>query len=36
MKSLLAQKKSPEAAVVEKRFQKAWGRADVRLESSRF
>lgn len=35
-KALAAQGKTDEAAVVEARFKKAWSRADVTLESSRF
>jgi tetratricopeptide (TPR) repeat protein len=35
-KSLRAQKKYQEASSVEKRFRKAWARADVRLSASRF
>ena len=35
-KSLRAQKKTKEAAAVEKRFRKAWARADVKLTASRF
>jgi tetratricopeptide (TPR) repeat protein len=35
-KSLLAQGKHEQAADIEKRFQKAWARADVTLKSSRF
>jgi tetratricopeptide (TPR) repeat protein len=35
-KSLRAQKKHNEASSVEKRFRKAWARADVRLTASRF
>jgi tetratricopeptide (TPR) repeat protein len=34
--SLRAQKKMKEAAAVEKRFRKAWARADVKLTTSRF
>ena len=34
--SLRAQKKTKEAAAVEKRFRKAWARADVKLIASRF
>jgi len=34
--SLRAQKKTAEAAAVEKRFKKAWARADVKLLASRF
>jgi hypothetical protein len=36
MQSLRAQGKDEEAAVVEKRFRKAWNRADVTLTASRF
>ena len=35
-KSLRVQKKTKEAAAVEKRFRKAWARADVKLTASRF
>jgi predicted Zn-dependent protease len=35
-KSLRAQKKTKEAVAVEKRFRKAWARADVKLTASRF
>jgi tetratricopeptide (TPR) repeat protein len=34
--ALRAQGKADEAAVVEKRFEKAWGKADVKLSASRF
>ena len=34
--SLRAQKKTKETAAVEKRFRKAWARADVKLIASRF
>jgi tetratricopeptide (TPR) repeat protein len=36
MQSLRAQKKTDEAAAIEKRFRKAWANADVTLSSSRF
>jgi tetratricopeptide (TPR) repeat protein len=36
MESLRAQGKKDEAAMIEKRFQKAWSRADVTLTASRF
>jgi tetratricopeptide (TPR) repeat protein len=36
MESLRAQGKKDQAAVIEKRFRKAWARADVTLTSSRF
>jgi tetratricopeptide (TPR) repeat protein len=36
MKSLQAEGKNDEAAAIEKRFQAAWARADVKLTSSRF
>jgi hypothetical protein len=36
MKSLDAEGKSDQAAAIEKRFDKAWARADVTLASSRF
>jgi len=35
-KSLCAQKKTKETVAVEKRFRKAWARADVKLTASRF
>ena len=35
-KSLRAQKKDKEASTIEKRFRKAWARADVKLTASRF
>jgi len=35
-KSLRVQKKTKEAAAMEKRFRKAWARADVKLTASRF
>ena len=34
--SLKAQKKSPDAAEAQRRFEKAWARADVKLKASRF
>jgi len=34
--ALRAQGKADEAAVVEKRFEKAWAKADVKLSASRF
>ena len=36
MQALRAQGKNDEAALVDKRFQKAWARADVKLTASRF
>ena len=36
MKSLEAQGKTEQAREIEKRFRKAWARADVRLTASRF
>ena len=36
VKSLRAQKKEKEASAVERRFRKAWARADVKLTASRF
>jgi hypothetical protein len=36
MKSLRAQGKKEEADAIEKRFQKAWTHADVKLTASRF
>ncbi len=36
MQSLRAQGKEEQAAVIERRFNAAWGRADVRLTASRF
>lgn len=36
MQALRAQGKNDQAALVEKRFQKAWARADVKLTASRF
>jgi hypothetical protein len=36
MQALRAQKKDDQAALIEARFNKAWARADVELEASRF
>jgi hypothetical protein len=36
MQALRAQGKDDEATLVDKRFQKAWTRADVKLAASRF
>jgi hypothetical protein len=36
MQSLRAQGREEQAAVIERRFNAAWGRADVKLTASRF